>query len=250
MMLGLLPHDPVAVALAPMHVFGAVPPSPVLDRSLADFGPLAYGNLTEPDCTAAAYANCARGFAHLNGFDLVVAPDKPLSVFRAVAGSDTADGVQALSVLRYQDRNGFDIGPQKLVAKYGTIPINRVALARSMEVFGLPWLGVTLHEREMDTAGVWDVEAGRDDGALVGGHMIPAWCYGGLDDGSIVTIGTWGRWQPVTWAWLLERLDEAWGLVWRQLQLSTGLDYAGLTIDGLCQELAEGACPRVGAPPA
>lgn len=236
MRLGRRSANTVALAQSPMHRFGAVPPPAVLDRTLADFGPLMFDNDRYGDCTAVALANCARGVAFLNGFDLVVDPDKPLAFFADCVGNPpdlaATDGAVALQVLQRQARFGFDVGPQMLVGNYGTIALSRSALALAMNRLGPIYLGVTLREREMDTTGVWDVQPGRDDGPVVGGHMIPAWSYAGLADDAEVQIGTWARWQAVTWAWLAARLDEAHGLCWRQLARSDGF-YLGVTADGL-----------------
>ena len=242
MRLGRLPHDPVALASAPAHRFGAVPAPAVLDRSLVDFMPGMYDNNTYGDCTAVALTNCARGVAFLNGYDLMVDATKPLAFYSECLGNPpdlaATDGCVAIEVLQHQASNGFDIGPQRLVGNWGTIPLNRSALALAMARLGPIYLGVTLHEREMDVTDLWDVQPGRDDGAVIGGHMIPGWCYAGLADDSVVQIGTWGRWQAVTWAWLAARLDEAHGLVWRQLGRADGSFYAGISADGLVAELA------------
>jgi hypothetical protein len=236
MRLGRLAHDPIELAAAPAHRFGAVPPPAKLDRSLADFGPEMYDNDHYSDCTAAALANCARGVAYLNGYDLIVDPGKPLAFYGSCVGNPpdlaATEGAIMRDVLNRQ-AHGFDIGPQTLYGQWGTIdPKARSALAIAMERLGPLYLGVTLREREMETMGLWDVQAGRDDGVVIGGHGIPAWCYGGLADSDIVQIGTWGRWQSVTWEWLMTRLDEAHGVVWRQLGNAAGF-YNGVTVDGL-----------------
>lgn len=61
----------------------------------------------------------------------------------------------------------------------------------------------------MKASPVWDVEAGRDDGTMVGGHLIVAWDYDGLTDDATVRVATWGKFQPATWRWLETRLNEA-----------------------------------------
>jgi len=239
--LGRLPADPAALGRSPAHRFGLVEPPAVLDRSLADFGPQAYGNMDYPDCTAATLANCARAVSYLNGYDLTVDPATPLEFYGNFLGNppDLADtdGANVVELLTYQGARGFNIGPQSLVANWGTIDTtSRSALARCLSRLGPVYLGITLREREMDTSAVWDVVSGRDDGPKVGGHAVPLWSYAGLADDSICQIGTWGRWQAVTWGWLAARLDEAHGLVWRQLEKADGF-YIGLTPDGLAAEL-------------
>jgi hypothetical protein len=240
---GRLEHDPVAVAAAPAHVFGAVPPAAVLDRSQYDFTPLAYDNLTDPNCTTAALANAARAVSALNGSGLVVAPGAPLAFYGACIGNPpdlaATEGVAMLTVLQQQAAAGFPIGPQSLVGLYGTVnPRIRSALALSIARLGFGYWGVRLYERDMEELPVWDVQPGRDDGALVGRHAIFGWDYTNLTDNGLVRVGTWGAWQRATWAWIAARLDEAWAVVWRQLERANGTFYAGVTPDGLIAELA------------
>jgi hypothetical protein len=241
--LGRLPHDPVAVAQAPAHRFGAVLPPPTLDRMGIDFTPGLFNNNDYPNCTAAGLANAARGVAALNGYDLVVDPDCPLAFYADCLGNPpnliATDGAVILDVLAYQGAHGFNVGPQSLVGQCGTVALTRTDLALAMARLGPVYLGVTLLDRDMQVVGAepWDVVAGRDDGAVVGGHCVIAWDYTGLGDAGTVRIGTWGAWQTATWQWLAARVDEAYALVWRQLARADGTFYAGLTADGLIAEL-------------
>ena len=246
MRLGRLIHSPDALAAAPAHRLASVMPAPRLDRSLSDWTPGLYDNDCLPDCTFVSLANAARGVAYLNGYDLALdAALVPVAYADCVgvplAQAGTTDGARMLDVLAWQGVHGFDIGAQRLVAIGGTVPITRVTLARAMERLGPLWCGVTLHDREAEAWGtgtVWDIQDGRDDGAVVGGHAVPVWTYDGLTDTSRVWIGTWGVWQAVTWSWIYARMDEAHGLVWRQLARADGLFYGGLTADGLIREIA------------
>jgi hypothetical protein len=242
-MLGRIPHEPAALARAPSHRFGAVPPPPILDRSRVSFEPSLYQNDILPDCTAVALANAARGVAALNGFDLVLNQSSVPAFYGACVGNPAnlaeTDGAVMLDVLARQAAEGFDVGPQTLHGLYATIDSHsRWALACGMARLGVGYWGVTLRERDMEHATVWDVQAGRDDGDVVGGHAIIAWDYSGLADGDTLRIGTWGGWQPATWAWVAARLDEAYGIVWRQLERADGTFYGGVTADGLVAEIA------------
>jgi hypothetical protein len=241
-MLGRLRHDPVALARVPSHRFGAAPPPLTLDRSAIAFEPGLFQNDTLPDCTAVALANAARGIAALNGFDLVLDPACVPAFYGACVGDPAnlaaTDGAVMLDVLARQAAQGFDVGPQTLYGLHATIDRHsRSALASGMARLGVGYWGVTLRERDMERAGLWDVQAGRDDGDVVGGHAIIAWDYSGLGDADTLRIGTWGAWQPATWAWVAARLDEAYGIVWRQLQRADGTFYSGVTADGLVAEI-------------
>ena len=246
MRLGRLPADPAALARAPTlaaHRFAAMPPPPRLDRSHIAFQPGLYGNDHLPDCTAAGLANAAGMVAAINGFELAIDADKVPLFYAACVGvpatdaaMEATDGAMLLDVLTRQVQSGFDVGlPVPMVGLHGTLPLQRSVLASAMARLGHTYLGVTLLERDMDQAAVWDVSA--DDGAVVGGHCVVAWDYGGLGDGDTVRLATWGGWQPATWQWLAARLDEAHGLVWRQLATPGGVDI-GVDVDALAADLA------------
>jgi hypothetical protein len=206
------------------------------------FEPGLYRNDALPDCTAVALANAARGVAALNGFDLVLDQALVPAFYGACVGDPpdlaATDGAVMLHVLEVQAGLGFDIGPQVLNGLYGTIDgHSRSALASGMARLGVGYWGVTLRERDMERAAVWDVQSGRDDGDVVGGHAVIAWDYSGLGDDDAVRIGTWGDWQTATWGWVAARLDEAYGLVWRQLERADGTFYSGVSADGLVAEI-------------
>jgi hypothetical protein len=242
-MLGRIRHDPVAVARVSSHRFGGRPPPPVLDRSATAFEPGLYQNDILPDCTAVALANAARGVAALNGYDLVLEPARVPAFYGACIGNPpnlaATGGAVMLDVLARQAAQGFDIGPQTLYGLYATIHTrSRSALASGMARLGAGYWGVTLRERDMERTALWDVRAGRDDGDIAGGHAVVAWDYRGLADGDTLRIATWGAWQAATWAWVAARIDEAYGIVWRQLERADGTFYSGVTADGLVAEIA------------
>jgi hypothetical protein len=220
-----------------------MPPPRRVDRRAVAFEPGLYANDILPDCTAVSLANAARGVAALNGYDLVV-DQACVPVFYSACVGDppdlaATDGAVMLDVLNRQAAHGFDIGPQILHGLHGTINSkSRSALAHGMARLGVGYWGVVLRERDLERAALWDVRRGRDDGAIVGGHTVIAWDYSGLGDEATVRLGTWGAWQPATWAWVAARLEEAHCLVWRQLQRADGTFYNGLTADGLVAEIA------------
>lgn len=221
---------------------GATPPPPVLDRRGVDYTPKLYQNGTLPNCTAVGYANYARAIAALNGYALSVNADKVVAFYADCVGNPpdlaATDGAVMMDVLHHQAAHAVDVGFQSLVANYGAISLARTALAHGLDRLGGGYWGVTLRDRDMQTVGgVWDVVDGRDDGPVVGGHCILGWDYTGLADNDTVRIGTWGTWQRATWRWVHGRMDEAWGLVFRQLVRADGTFYDGLTADGLVAEL-------------
>ena len=225
MKLGRKPCDLVALSRHPQHRFGAVSPHSSLDRRSVDFVPELYMNNVIPNCTAVALANVARATAALQGYQLVVDPATVPAFYAACVGvADTeaamavTDGAVALDVLARQARDGFDIGPQKLYGQSAAIDVaSRSDLASGIARYVGYW-GITLRERDMQTVGGrWDVVPGRDDGPVVGGHMIMAWDYFGLADSDVVRVGTWGVIQQATWAFVHARIEEAYGVAWPQL---------------------------------
>ena len=237
---GLLPHDPVAVAAAPRHLFGALRPPDRLNRPLRDWQPGMYGNDTLSNCTSVALFNQARGVEWLQAeAALSVLPLAPADFFAECAGDPpdlaAVHGLRALDVLSRAAVHGIPAANQRLYPQYGVVKRNRVALARAMNRLGGVYAGVTLHERDLQITQTWNTYG--DPGPVDGGHMVNLWTYeGGLGDDAAVYVGTWGYWQPVTWAWLEARTAEAYGLVWRQLARGDGSYLDGLTAEGLVIE--------------
>lgn len=245
--LGRLPADPRQLALAPKlahHRFGLSPPPPSVDRCQIELQPVLGQNDVLPDCTTVGLLNAARMVAALNGYQLAAHEDRCKAFYAEVVGCEptdaaiaATDGVWCLDVLKRQATRGFDVGLQtELVALFGRLPETKPMLANSIAHLGHAYLGVLLHERDMEGRPVWDVQPGRDDGEAVGGHLIVAWDYLGLGPNQTVRMATWGHWRPATWAWVTSRTEEAYGLVWRQLIGSDGR-HLGVDADDLAAQL-------------
>ncbi len=251
MRLGRLPHDPAAVAAAPSlagHRYAAMAPPATLDRSGIPFRPQLRHNDVWPDCVAVGLLNGMLAVEALNtGGDLNIAPDVEVPFYAACAGCEptpaaiaATDGLVVLDALRHQAVHGFDIGGvNRMVADFGTVPLTRAAIAASMATFGCAYLGVDLHQRDMDTiGGVWDA-GNSDPGTSVGGHCLLGWSYTGLTSDDTVLLATWGALQPVTWRWMDSRLREAYALLWPQLRRADGTDWDGADLDVLRADLAK-----------
>ena len=242
MMFGRLPHSPERLAAAPaLRRYGLAPPPPVVDRSTIDFTPDAYQNQVLPDCTAATLANTAQAASWaLTGVAEMIDPATVPAFYAASIGKpgattaelEATDGAAILDVLAWQSRNGFDCGQQApLVASFGVIEAtDRDGIAAAVAHLGHCYIGIRLYQRDMDTFGVgpWD-DDGSDPGPLVGLHATFIWSYVGLGDTDLVQVGTWGAWQPASWAWVSARTDEAHGLLWGDRAPS--IDYAALRGD-------------------
>ena len=246
MRLGRLPADQARLARAPSlasHRFAAVPPPVRLDRSAIEFQPGLFGNDYLPDCSAAGLANAAGMVAAINGYTLAIDAAKVPPFYAACVGCDptdaamaATDGAMLLDVLQRQMQSGFDVGEQvPLIGLYGTLPLDRSALASAMAHLGHVYAGVTLHEQDVDSAAAWDLLDSAGD--VVGGHCVVLVDYAGLGDDDAVRLATWGRWQYATWRGLAARLDEAHALVWRELAAASGAD-VGVDADALAADLA------------
>lgn len=244
--LGRLPHSPERLAAIPHHKFGTILPKPIINRSNINFTPGLYQNDVLPDCTCVGLANSARATAELNGFDIALDPAKVPEFYASVVGCaptlaamEASDGAVLLDVLNKQEACGFNIGPESLVAGWKPIVAkSRSDLALCMEHFGVAYIGVTLYDRDMDTVGqTWEYQDGQSDGNVDGGHCVVLWDYAGLSDTSIVRIGTWGAWQNATWAWVQNRIDEAYGLVWPQLVRANETFWNGLSAEQMIAQL-------------
>lgn len=237
MKFGRKAHDPARLAESPRHRFAARLAAPSVDRRSVDYQPELYGNDRYGDCTVVSMANYARGVAALVGYPLVVEELSLIQFFCDVgqnADASAIDGLVAQDVIDHQGAHGLQIGmTTPLVARSGTVDLNANALKLAIQNLGGVYMGVRLYERDMDTVGkTWDVVG--DSGALVGRHMINLWDY----TPTAARLGTWGGFQGATWPWILNRADEAHGLVWRQLaRASDGLFFGGVGADGLISQL-------------
>lgn len=226
MRLGRLPHDPERLAEAPRHTFGAVPAPVRLDRSSMDYRPGLYDNDKYSNCTIVSLFNAARAVAKIQKYVLNVDPSLPLKDFADFLGNPVnllaVEGAVMQDVLDWQAKNGLNVCYERLYGVPKTIDLtNRQAVALAIWGFGHLWLGIDLRERDMEnfeSLKPWDVEDGRDDGEVVGGHAVNVWDYTGLKDGDTCRCGTWGSWQSFTWDWLKDRGAEAHILEWNQLK--------------------------------
>lgn len=231
---GRAPHEWAKLDAAPAHRFAAVLPPPSLVRP--DYTPGMFGNDVYGCCTCSNLANTAAGIASLNGYGLVVDPDKVIAFFAAQHGIDptdtaalaAAEGLQMADVLNYMQTHGFDIGPRMLVGQWGTLGLDRVSLANGMAHLGGCYLGIDLYEADIEAfQGGFPWDTSKPKGDLVSGHAVSGFSYSGLQDGDTVKISTWGTLQSSSWAWVQDRLREAHGVVFKTLARADGTWFDG-----------------------
>jgi|HubBroStandDraft_1064217.scaffolds.fasta_scaffold09885_10 hypothetical protein len=224
--LGRLPHSPEAVAAAPSLRYAAeAPPPPTLDRTGIAYQPILANNDSLPTCTVAALLNAALAIEALQGAGgLAIKDGCWLPFYAALAGCAPTpeviagtDGLVLLDVLRRQGTRGFDIGAvAPLTGDFGTVPLEINSLASCAAGLGGVYVGLDLYQSDMDAVDVgrpWAANGMGAVGPLVGGHCVWLWSYEGLQPDSMIQIATWGALQQASWAWLLPRLQEAYGLL-------------------------------------
>jgi hypothetical protein len=231
MKLGRLPHAPERLARGLMSA-----PAPMLyryqlDRGAIDPQPQMWGNADGPTCTVAGLANGAIAQGIIRSAPPVIGDGKPQALYAIVDGIPGAteeqinatDGLVVMDLLDYVSTNGFDAGEQVPL-----VPVQRFVVHNAREAIAgcmcnerivTAYLGIRLYQRDMDTMGAGPLVAPiADSGEMVGGHALLAWDYPkGLGDADLVTLLTWAARQPVSWKWLLERLDETHAIEWPQL---------------------------------
>ncbi len=246
MKFGLLPARPADLARAPRlgaHLISNRTPQARLNRDAVAFAPRMFGNNTLSDCTAAAMGNAALALGALDGFQAAVTDQAVLDFYAAtsgwVKGNPATDvGAVLTDVMARQARAGFPSGADLYTGPWATVDrYDRNLMALSMETCGVTFLGVALSEADMRRVGQpWDigVMSTGGDATLAYLHCLLAWSYGGLRDGDLVQLATWGRPdQPATWRWLDRAIREAHVLVWRQL---AGVNWTGVDYDQLVAE--------------
>jgi hypothetical protein len=214
--LGRRAHNPAAVAAAPHLRYSTdAPPPATLDRSALNFQPTLAGNDQYPSCTVAGLLNGALAAEALStGGGLAFDPMAWMPFYAAVAGCDAtpaaigaSGGLNMLDVLRYQGRNGFNIGAvAPLTGSFGVVPTDRLSLARVTAGLGFAYLGVDLAQSDMTSApgAAWGLAT--PDPTL--GHCLLLWDYTGLGDDDLVGLATWGQFQECSWIGLEARLQD------------------------------------------
>ena len=193
------------------------------------------------DCTVAGLINAALAVEALaSNSALAFDAESWMPFYAALAGCAptpaaiaATEGLVLLDVLRAQGTKGFDIGAQApLTGDFGTVPLNRAALAGCMARLGFVYLGVDLYQADMDSHpnDTWDTIIPA--GAPVGGHCLVLWAYTGLDaDGiegdDLVKIATWGTLKTATWRWVENRAREAYAILYPAIE-APGVDVAAL----------------------
>lgn len=226
--LGCLPHDPDKAARLRAMRYGTQMPPASLPR--AEWQPCLWDNDTLPNCTAVSLGHAARAWCRRiegPGNDMSIAAPFIDRLYAEAIGQPGAtlaqlaatEGADPLAVVETAQTSGFDVGGQvRLVPDFAILPTARTEMANGIARCGSVMLALTLYAADMDAAAAgkpW--VPGGDPGPAVGGHMVAAVSYDGLQDTENVQIATWGNWKSASWEWVLARLRLALVTGWRQL---------------------------------
>ena len=208
--------------MATLDIMNCVPPKSWKRTGIPTNAQM-FGNDTLGDCTSAGIANAARAMASIYGYNVQITDEDVISFYSAstgyspsVPGSDQG-GIE-VDVLNYAAKNGYKAGFQTLYPMWGNVNHkSRSEMAICVAKVGPVYLGVQLAEADQNQK-LWSTHnEGNNTPGSWGGHCCLLWDYDGLGDDDEISIITWGGIQKATWAWLDSRIDEAHGIVFRQL---------------------------------
>lgn len=215
---------------------------PVLDRSKIIYPTSMYDNDRYGNCTSAAVANTMNISATLDGFTLPI-DNVDVDTFYAqctgwnptIPGTD--NGADPTLVLGRLASQGFTLHHggkynYSYIGTFGTVDIDdRNALANTMDILGSFYGAFGMAQADSITAsqnGVFDINTpGNQTAWSWGGHLMCGYYYTGLSDTDLVYLATWGGLRAATWRWVRARLSAAYGVAFRQIMTSRGLNHLG-----------------------
>jgi hypothetical protein len=210
-----------------------IPPARAWDSGIADWGEMMNDQVR--DCTCAAAAHQIQAWTAANGAELTPADADVLAAYEAVSGYNPADpnsdlGAAELVVLNYWRQTGI-IGHQ-LAAFAAVQPLHSSIVMAALNLFGGLYIGLDLPICAQNQQ-VWSPAA--DDTGRAGswgGHAVVVLDY----DPNYLTCVTWGKLQPMTWAFFRQYCDEAYAVLsadWAApgKVAPSGFDFAALQAD-------------------
>ncbi len=213
-LLGKLPPRTDARTLLLANYLGArlpAPPARVDYASRVTRWPM-YGNDVHLDCTCAAAAHTIQSWTRYARRREVVPPWRAvLAAYYAIAGGRDV-GAYCLDVLKFWRTHG--IARDRIFAFARLRDGDVVQAKRSIDLFGVAYIGFALPRFALLPRRAWDVPPGGtaapearpnpDDG-----HCVPALAY----DATHLYVVTWGRLKAVTWRFYAAYMDEAYAVL-------------------------------------
>ena len=192
-------------------------------------------------CTVAAEGHMIQQWTTYAGDPFAPKDDQVVAEYSALTGYDPKTGqpdkgAQVVDVLTRWQSVGL---AGHRISAFGSVdPTDRNAVKQAIFLFGNLYLGLDLPLVAQDQE-LWHVpltgRLGKGRPGSWGGHAVPVVAY---DPGGL-TVVTWGALQRLTWGFLAEYCDEAFGVVsadW--LSQSTHLSPANFDLPALQSDLA------------
>jgi hypothetical protein len=241
---GRLPNDPSK----PRINMGAhlravsVPASCAFYSKVANWGML--GNDDWGDCTCAACGHTVEQQTEYGqGAEYLITTGECLDEYTVIGGfnpdagppgeNPTDNGATVQSALEYLQKTGL---AGHKVAMFGELDVKNLnQLKQSVYEFGTVCIGINLPVSAMtqfNAGQPWTPVAGS---AIDGGHCVIVVGY----DANWVYVVSWGKVQPMSWAFWAEYVEEAWAIVsadW--VSAMSGQDPDGVNKETLGAEFA------------
>lgn len=184
------------------------------------------GNNDFGDCVLAAAEHAIRDWTAYAGADTHISESQVIALYRQLSPND--DGLVMLDTLNLWRKSGLWADQ---IDAYAALDVTSIDQARAaIYLFGSVSIGMALPDT--NTFGPWTMLSGPKDEA--NGHAV---ILVGYDDASMTfTVVTWGQTMPMSYAWYVTYVEEAYAILsrdWLGAQGSSpdGFDYAALAAD-------------------
>lgn len=207
---------------------------------VTDWGML--GNDTAGDCVLAGAGHETMLWNREAKKTVLITTKDALSDYSAITGYNPDDpstdaGTDMQVAASYRRKTGVidSNGDRHKVAAYLAItPGNQLEVRQAIYLFGAIGIGIQFPASAMDQFNegeAWTVVNGSQ---IEGGHYIPAVGY----DARYLYVITWGKLQPVTWAFLEKYQDEGIAYVSEEM-LIAGQSLEGFSTEQLVSDLSK-----------
>jgi hypothetical protein len=197
------------------------------------------GNDNAGDCVEAGYAHHVQVWCDRAGHPFTPTDAEALGAYSAITGYNPADpstdqGTDMLTACNYWRSTGM--AGHEITAFLSVPPRQQGLVKESVAFYGGLYLGVQLPlSAQAQVGDIWKVVTGPDAAAgSWGGHCIAVTGY----DENILWVCTWGRLQAMEWDFLATYGDEAFVLLSKDWQETSGTSPSGLAWGALQADLA------------
>jgi hypothetical protein len=240
---GVLPNDPSKPRLKLKHFLTgdlpAIPAAVDYDKAVAGDWPM-YGNDQYGDCVFAMLGHAIETWTANAGSISLVTNQDVLQGYSDVTGFDPSDpstdnGTVVQDALSWWRKTGM--AGHKILAFAQVDHTSPAEMEAAAALFGEVLLAINFPNSAMtqfNAGKPWDVV--RNDGGIEGGHAI---CSARYDSAAKQwTVITWGKEQPVTFAFLAKYLEESWVAISPEWIAANGKTPSGLDLAGLGEAFA------------